>query len=450
MNIEREETGTLTATLKVKVSPEDYTPGVEKALKEQRKTAAFPGFRPGQVPLNIVKKRVGKTVLIQEVERLINEQLRTYIQTNELRILGQPLPLAENIDNNNWEEPGEFQFLYEMGLAPTFDVEMQGVTVEYPVVDVNEELVQREISDMQRRFGSMTDAEVVANNDLLVGDLIELNVEGAIKPGGLMSRATLSLEHMQDDATRQLFVGRAAGDEVTADADKVAPGPDELARMLNTDLEGVSHLAGKMLFRIAEIKRMEQVALDQELFDRVHGKDAVTDEAGFRAKVKEGLEHMFRRDSDRMFKRLALKGVQERAAIALPDAFLKRWVSMNSDQPMTEADLEAGYPRYADGLKLQMVEVKVIEKYGLEAKGEEMNAYAKRNVADQFVQYGMPVPEGEDLQRMAARMLGDQEQIKRMRDTIVEQKLTAHFKAMLSPKDRKLSFDEFVNLARTA
>ncbi|MBK8614920.1 MAG: hypothetical protein IPN85_15995 [Flavobacteriales bacterium] len=123
---------------------------------------------------------------------------------------------------------------------------------------------------------------------------------------------------------------------------------------------------------------------------------------------------------------------------------------MNSDKPMTEADLEAGYPGYADGLKRQMVEVKVIEKYGLEAKGEEMNEFAKRYVADQFVQYGMPVPEGEDLQRMAARMLGDQEQIKRMRDTIVEQKLTAHFKAMLSPKEQKLSFDEFVNLARTA
>lgn len=450
MNIEREETGTLTATLKVKVSPEDYTPGVEKALKEQRKTAAWPGFRPGQVPMNIVKKRVGKNVLIHEVERLISEHLRSYIQNNQLQVLGQPLPLSENIANNNWDEPGEFQFLYEMGLAPTFDVEMQGVSVDYPVVDVNDELVQREISDMQRRFGSMTDAETVANNDLLVGDLIELGAEGAIKAGGLMNRATLSLEHMQDDATRQLFVGRAAGDEVTVDADKVAPSHEELARMLNTDHEGVHHLAGQLLFRIAEIKRMEQVALDQELFDRVYGKDAVTDEAGFRAKVKEGLEHMFRRDSDRMFKRLAMKRMQERASIPLPDAFLKRWVSMNSDKPMTEADLEAGYPGYADGLKRQMVEVKVIEKYGLEAKGEEMNEFAKRYVADQFVQYGMPVPEGEDLQRMAARMLGDQEQIKRMRDTIVEQKLTAHFKAMLSPKEQKLSFDEFVNLARTA
>jgi len=265
-----------------------------------------------------------------------------------------------------------------------------------------------------------------------------------------MNRTTISLEYIKDDATRQAFVGKAPGDEVTVNADLLSENHDDLARMLNTDHAGVHQLAGKLLFRVAEIKRLQPVALEQELFDRVYGKDAVTDEAAFRAKVKEGLENMFRRDSDRVFKRLAMRKMQERASIALPDGFLKRWVTMNSDKPMTPADVEAGYPGYADGLKRQLVEDKVIEKYGLEAKGEELDAFAKRYVADQFAQYGMPAPEGDDLQRMAARILGDREQIKRMRDAIVEQKLTAHFKAMLSPKEQRVSFDEFVNLARTA
>jgi trigger factor len=285
---------------------------------------------------------------------------------------------------------------------------------------------------------------------MVLGDLIELDATDAIKPGGHMNRTTISLEYIKDDATRQRFVGRAAGDEVIVAADAIAENHDDLARMLNTDHEGVHHLAGNLMFRIAEIKRMQAVELGQDLFDRVYGKDAVTDEASFRAKVKEGLENMFRRDSDRMFKRLAMKKVQEKASIALPDGFLKRWIAMNSDKPMTDAELEAGYPGYAEGLKRQLVEDKVIEKYGLEAKGEELDAFAKRYIADQFGQYGMPAPEGEDLQRMAGRILGDHEQIKRMRDTIVEQKLTAHFKALLSPKEKKLSFDEFVNLARTA
>jgi trigger factor len=318
------------------------------------------------------------------------------------------------------------------------------------LVDVNETLVEREVTDMRRRFGTMSDADVAGDKDMLLGDLIELAGDGTIKPGGLMNRTTISLEYIKDDATRQLFEGRAAGDEVTVLASAVAENQEDLARMLNTDVAGVQGLAGSLLFRIAEVKRLEPVELGQELFDRVYGKDAVTDEAGFRAKVKEGLEGMFRRDSDRIFKRVAMKKVQEKAAIALPDGFLKRWIVMNSDRHMTAGELEAGYPGYAEGLRRQLVEEKVIEKYGLEAKGEEMDAFAKRYITDQFGQYGMPAPEGEDLQRMVGRILGDRDQLKRMRDTIVEQKLTNHFKALLSPKETKVTFDEFVNLARTA
>lgn len=450
MNIEREETGTLTATLKVKLGPEDYTPGVEKALREQRRNATWPGFRPGQVPMTIVRKRVGKAVLVNEVERLIGESLNHYIQENKLRVLGQPLPLNDSIEGNDWDQPGDFQFMYEMGLAPSFDLDLQGLAVNYPVVDVSDDLVQREVSDMQRRFGTMADAGVSEGTDMLLGDLIELDATGAIKPGGLMNRTTISLEYLKDEATREALTGKAVGAEVTVDPNKVAEGHEDLARMLNTDHERVHHLEGMLLFRIAEIKRLQPVAVDQALFDRVYGQGAVADEAAFRAKVKEGLEGMFRRDSDRVFKRLVLRTLNEKAAVQLPDGFLKRWIRMNSDKPMTDADVDAGYPGYAEGLKRQLVEDRVIEKYGLEAKGEELDAFARGYIADQFAQYGMPAPEGEDLQRMAGRMLGDREQIKRMRDAIVDQKLTAHFKAMLAPKEQRVSFDEFVNLARTA
>ena len=156
MNIEREETGTLTATLKVKLSPEDYNPGVEKALREQRKNAVLPGFRPGQVPMTIIKKRVGRTVLVQEIERLIDANLKNYIQSNSLRVLGQPLPKHESSAGNDWEQPGDFTFAYELGMAPSIEVDLTDkIGVDYPVVDVTDELAQREIADMQRRFGTV-------------------------------------------------------------------------------------------------------------------------------------------------------------------------------------------------------------------------------------------------------------------------------------------------------
>lgn len=451
MNIEREETGTLTATLKVKLTPNDYTPGVEKALKEQRRTAAMPGFRPGQVPMSIIRKRVGKAVLVNEVERLIDEQLRTYLQENAIRVLGQPLPKRGTMDANNWDEPGELQFAYELGMAPSFEVELNDkLGVTYPLVDVTDELVQREIDDMRRRFGTVESAEVSEDKDMLLGDMIELEADGTIKAGGIMNRATISLEFLADDAARSPLLGKRVGEEVKVDPHKVSRDHDDLARMLGVDHDRVHDLHNDFLFRIAEIKRMAQVPVDQQLFDRVYGKDAVTDEAGFRAKVKEGLENMFRRDSDRLFTREVFRALEKRTSVELPDSFLKRWIQETSEKPITPEEVEQGYAGYAEGLKRQLIQDRVVEKYGLEAKGEELDAFAKRYVSDQFMQYGLPAPEGEQLQQMAARMLGDREQLGRMRNSIVEQKLMAHFKALLSPKDERMSFDAFVNLARMA
>lgn len=450
MNIEREDTGTLTATLKVKLSPEDYTPGVEKALKDQRKQAVLPGFRPGQVPMSIIRKRVGKALLVNEVERLIDEHLRSYMEQNALRVLGQPLPKVESAAGNNWDEPGEFEFAYELGLAPQFEVELDAkLAVEMPLVDVTDELVQREIDDMQRRFGKLESGEVSEAKDMLLGDMIELNADGSIKEGGIMHRATISLEYLEDAATRDSLVGKRVGDEVTVDPHKVSRDHDDLARMLGVDHERVHHLEGNFLFRIAEIKRMAPVPMGQELFDRVYGKDAISDEATFRARVKEGLENMFKRDSDKVYKRLVMKKLYEQASVDLPDAFLKRWIQETSKEPITPGQVEEGYAGYAEGLKRQLVEDRVVEKYGLEAKGEELNAFAQRYVADQFMQYGMPAPEGEQLQQMAARILGDQEQIRRIRNTIVEQKLMVHLRTLLQPQERRISYEEFVNLART-
>lgn len=451
MNIEREETGTLTATIKLKLDPTDYAPAVDKVLKEQRKTAAWPGFRPGQVPMSIVKKRIGKSVLVNEVERLIDVNLRNYIQENKMRVLGQPLPRTDEAKANDWDQPGEFNFLYEVGMAPSFDVEMsEKLGVEMPVVDVDDALLDKEIADMRRRYGSLSDAETAGATDMVIGDLIEQDENGEIKPGGLMNRTTITLEELADEATRALFTGKAVGDALQVDPQKVSKDHDDLAKMLGTDHGAVHYLQGNMLFRIAEIKRLEPAEIGPALFDRVFGQGAVADETAFRAKVKEGLEGMFSRDSERVFKRLVMRKLAEDAKIELPDNFLKRWISATSEKPITPEELESGYEGYAEGLRKQLLEDRIVEKYGLEAKGEELNEFAKRYVADQFAQYGMPAPEGDKLQEMAGRMLGEQEQIKKMRDAIVDQKLTAHFKAMLSPKENRLAFDDFVNLARKA
>lgn len=450
MNIEREETGTLTATLKLKLDAADYAPAVEKVLKEQRKTAAWPGFRPGQVPMSIIRKRIGKSVLVNEVERLVDSNLRHYIEEHKLRVLGQPLPNHEAAEVNNWDEPGEFNFRYEVGMAPAFEVAMDAkLDVKMPLVDVNDELVNKEVADMQRRFGKLSDAEAAEGKDMLLGDLIELDATGAIKPGGLMNRTTITLEDLAEEV-RAALLGKAVGDAVDLDPHKISKDHDDLAKMLGTDHEVVHHLAGNMRFRIAEIKRMQELEVGPELFERVYGPEAVADEVDFRAKVKQGMEEMFRQDSERIYKRLVISALVERASIELPDAFLKRWIAVTNQKPITPEEVESGYGTYAQGLRKQLMQDRILEKYGLEAKVEEITEFAKRYMAEQFVQYGIPAPEEARLQEMAGRMLGDQEQVRKIRDTIVERKLIAHFKAMLTPGEERMSLDDFVSLARKA
>lgn len=450
MQIQQEATGTLTAVLKVKLAPEDYSGGVEKALKEQRRTAVLPGFRPGQVPMTIIKKRVGKAVLVNEVERLISKGITDHIRENAVKVLGQPLPKNDTLEANDWDTPGEFVFQYEMGLAPEVDVELgRDLKVERVLVDVDDALVQREIDDMQRRFGRMVDAERSEDKDMLLGDMIELAGDGTIKEGGVMNRATISLQFLKDDGTRQALVGKVKEDEVIVDPHKVSTDHDDLARMLGIDHAAVHDLGDRFLFRIVEVKRIAPVEVGPELFDRVYGQGAVTDEADFRARVKSGMEAMFNRDSDRLFMQSVLRRLEERMDVELPDGFLKRWILETSKDPVTPEEVEAGYAEYAKNLKRQLLQDTIIAKYGLEAKGEELDAFAKRYVADQFAQYGMPDPDPNTVQQAAARILGDREQLDRMRNTIVEQKMLAHFKAMLEPVDKMVGYDAFVDLARS-
>ena len=337
-----------------------------------------------------------------------------------------------------------------MGMAPAVNVELSGLGIEMIVVDVNDDLVTKEVSDMQRRYGKLGDADVSSANDMLLGDLLEMNEDGTVKDGGMTGRTTISLEFLKDDATRQNLIGKAKGIEVAVDPHKVSENHDDLARMLGVDHHRVHDLHGNMLFRIAEIKRIQPMAMGQEFFDRVFSKDEVKDEASFRERVKQRLEAMYRRESERLFTKQVLKELNEKNQIELPDTFLKRWILETSKKPVTPEEVEASYSGYADGLKRQLVQDSVIEKYGLEAKNEEIQAFATRYVADQFAQYGMPPPEGRKMQEIAGRMLGDNDQVQRMRDSIVEQKLIVHFKTLLAPKEKKTALEEFVNLARTA
>lgn len=451
MNIDQTSTGDLTALLKVSIGPDDYNPGWTKAMEEQRKQASLPGFRPGKVPLGIIKKRIGKSLLLQEIEKLLGQGMQDHIAKNNIRVIGQPIPATDDLDEQNWEQPDRFNFEYEMGLAPEIEIDFKKkVKVARQLIKLDDKRIDKEVDQLRRRFGKLEDAEVSEDNDMVLGELIELDEEGNIKEGGLMAKATSSLEFLEDKPTVKKLTGLKVGEEVTVDPHKITSSHDDLARMLNISHEEVHNLKSEFLYRITEVKRMALAALDQEFFDRVHGKDEVKTEAEMRAKLKERLEKSYVNDTDKLYVRQVLAHFMEKLKLKLPDEFIKRWIKATSENPVEDSELEADYPNYSKGLKEQLLSDHIVDKFGLEAKFDEIKMACSETLARQYAMYGMPLPQGEELEGMLQRFLSNRDEVRRFRDQIVEQKLVNHFKEMLSPKEKTISYDDFVNLAKNS
>ena len=391
MNIDQQSTGDLTALLKVSIGPDDYNPGWAKALEDQRKQADLPGFRPGKVPMGLVKKRIGRSLLLKEVEKLLGQGMQDHISKNNIRVIGQPIPANDDLEKQNWESPERFNFEYEMGLVPDFEVDFsKKVKVARSIIKIDNKLLDKEVEQMRRRFGKLEETEVSGAKDMLIGDLVELDADGNIVEGGLMARATTSLEFLEDKPTVKKLTGLKVGDEVKVDPHKITSGHDDLAKMLNISHEQVHELKNDFTYRIAEVKSMALAELNQDFYDRMYGKDEVKDEAGLRVKLTEQLEGYYVKDTDRLYVRHVLEYFVEKLKLKLPDDFIKRWIKATSEEPVVEAKLEEDYPNYSIGLKQQLVSDKIVEKFGLEAKGDEIKVAATQQLNRQYAMYGMP------------------------------------------------------------
>ena len=316
------------------------------------------------------------------------------------------------------------------------------------LIKVDNKLLDKEVEQMRRRFGKLEETIVSEDKDMLLGDLVQLDDDGNTLEGGLMARATTSLEFLEDKATKKKLVGLKVGDEVTVDPHKITTGHDDLARMLNISHEEVHELKSQFSYQISEVKRMALAEMNQEFFDRMYGKDEVKDEQDMRAKLKEQLEAHYAKDTDRLYVRDVIVHFVEKLKLKLPDDFIKRWIKATSEESIEQEKLEADYPDYSKGLKEQLVSDRIVEKFGLEAKFDEIKVAATQQLSQQYAMYGIPLPEGPELDNMLQRFMSDRNELRRFRDQIVDEKLVNHFKEMLSPKEKSISYDDFVNLAK--
>jgi trigger factor len=445
MNVIREDLNALNARLKVKVTPEDYQSKVSETLSKYRKTAKIPGFRPGHAPIGMIQKQYGKSVLFDEVSKMVTDAINNYISEEKLNLLGNPIPVEENGFSGDFSNPTDFEFIYEIGFPPQIDVTItKKDTFDFEKVDVNQELIIKQAEDIRRRYGKLVSSDEVKEKDLILGRFVELNDDKSVKEGGIDHTSSISLEFLDSNDARQMFVGKKVGDSVELNPNDVSKGPKDKAAMLGVKENELENIGSLFSYAINEIKSMELAGLNEELFLKLYPDATVTNEDEFLARIKSDLEKMFEQDSDKKLYRTIYDSLMEKVNADFPDDFLKRWIKQVNDKPVTDEQIESEYDGYRNMLKWQLIEKTLFDKHNLVIDQMELVNFTKHLLRTNYSNYGIFEVDEEELTQSAMKFLQDKKQTDAIISRLAEDKLINLFKTEASLKDKVVSYEDFI------
>ena len=438
----------LNAILKVEIKSEDYQNKVKASLEKYRKSAKVPGFRPGKVPFGMIEKQYGKSVLAEELNKLANDSLYKYITEEKLEILGNPIPTADEKFKGDMENPGDFEFAYEIGFSPKFDIPISSrKSIEYFSVKVDDKLISSQIEDLRRRYGKMESTTEVGDKDMVMGLFRELDSSGEPKENGIENNSTISMEFLKDKKAIKSILGMKVDDALVLDPKTVAKDEKDLASMLGVEEAALADLTNKFKFTVNDVKRMELAELNTDLYDKLFPNQNVSSEDEMKAKVVSDLENMFKTDSDRLFTQTVYDFLMNKTKMALPEPFLKRWIKLSNEKPIDDETLNKEFDGYLKSMKWQLIQGKIFKENDIQISNEEVMEFTKSLLVSNYAQYGMPAPEDKELTETAMRLLKDKEQVNGIYDRITEKKLSDFFQANVPMKEKKLSYDDFVKKA---
>ena len=448
MIITRENVDALNATLQVKITADDYSDKVKNALEKYRKTAKIPGFRPGNVPMGMIQKQYGKTVLAEELNKLANDGVYNFITENKIEILGNPIPKSDAEVKGDFNAPSDFEFTFEIGLSPTIDMSkaMNG-KFDYTTIKVDAKLIDQQVEDLRRRYGKLSSVETAEDKDMILGVFNELEADGSKKENGISNSTTISLEFLKEKSASKLLLGKKIGDSFELDPTSVSKDAKDKSTLLGISEEAVAELNSKFEFTITDIKRMEMAEMNAELFGKLFQEGEVNSEEDLRNRVKTDMEQMFSKDADKLLTRNVFNTIMEKTNVDFPSAFLKRWIRMTNEKPVTEGEIEQDFEAYLQSLKWQMIQTKIFKDNDIQLSQIEVLEHTKELLRGNYAQYGIPAPDDKELIETAARLLQNKEQASGIYDQLAEQKLTNFFKANVTLNNKSVSYDEFVALA---
>ncbi|WP_294720914.1 trigger factor [Prevotella sp.] len=445
MKISFENPDKVNGLLTLTVETADFQERVNKTLKDYRKKANVPGFRPGMVPMGMIKKQFGEAVKAEEINKIIGEEIYKYVNDNKIKMLGEPMANESQVPVD-LSKDAPYEFKFDIAVAPEFKVELSDKdTVDFYTIKVDDDLVNRQIDMFASRAGHYDKVEEYQANDMLKGDIRELDENGNTKEGGItVEGAVLMPEYIKVEDQKKLFDGAKLGDIITFNPKKAYPESDvEISSLLKVKKEEVAELTSDFSFQITEISRFVKSEINQELFDSVYGKDEVKDEKAFREKIAEGLSAQLVNDSDYKFLVDVRKYLENKVGeLTFPDALLKK-IMLNNNKDKGEKFVEDNYAQSIKELTWHLIREQLVEANGIKIDDNDIKETAKEAARAQFAQYGMTnIPE-EYIDNYANDMLKKREYVDSLVDRSIDRKLTAVLKNVVKLEQKEATLDEF-------
>lgn len=430
--------------LTVTIEEDDFKNDVEKELKNYRKRANVPGFRPGMVPMGLICRQYGNAVKMDVVNNKLSEEVNKYIQDNKINMLGMPLG-SEKQTPVDLEKDAPYTFMFDIAVAPEFDIELSDKdAIDYYDITVDDKLVDQQVDGFASRFGAYQKAEEYKEGDVLKGDLRELDAEGNTKEGGVeVEGATVMPQYLKDDDQKKLFEGAKAGDIITFNPYKAYAGGAEVATLLKVEREKKDDYQGDFSYQITEVQHFEKHAVDQELFDQVFGKDEVKDEKSFREKIAEGVKQQLATDEDFRFLQDLRKYAEEKVGqLTYPDALLKRVLKENNKDKDDEF-INKNYEASLKDLTWSLIKNKLAEKAEVKVNDDDVKNVAREIARAQFAQYGMQNVGEEYVNNYAEELLKQRDTVNQFAERAVDEKLVAAIKPVVKLNHKEISLEDF-------
>jgi trigger factor len=435
MNITKENIDALNAVVKVDIVADDYQEKVTKLLTDYRKKADIPGFRKGQVPMGMIKKQYGKSIMIDEVNKLLQESLNKFITEEKLDILGNPIPRMQ--ENFNWDAE-TFSFEFELGLVPEFDVDLNSKkkVTQYTII-ATDKLIDEEVKNIQTRYGKMSSIEEATEHSNVTGTFVNEEKE-------INKKATFLVNDLKGKKNEKKVIGAKVGDIIKLETKKLFEDDHKLQHILGVSHDEIHDLDITVTLTVEEITKTDPADLDQELFDKLFPDGSVNSATELRKKIKEDAEKQFAQQGDQQLLNAVTEYLVENTKFDLPSEFLQKWLATAGEKELTAEDALAEFEKSEKGLRYQLIEGKIMKDNNIKLEYAELVDYAKGFIRTQMAQFGNMNPEEKELDDIAGRILQNQEEAQKLQSQLISQKLLTFYKENMKFKTKELSYEDFI------